>query len=357
MPTTANELLYDSAVSHQIDLTRFGNGTVRRMLALLNKTDADLMAKLQAALDKLPAESFTLQRLERLLTSIRAVNAQSYKQFHDGLDAELVDLNDYELNYQHDLFGSVLPAKVSVATVSADQVLAGAMAQPFQGRILKEWADSLDAGRMQRISDAIRIGYVENETTDQIVQRIRGTRALRYTDGLLEIDRRHAEAVVRTAINHTATFARDSFYDANADLIKGLRWTATLDSRTSAICRSRDGKVYPMTSGPRPPAHWNCRSTMVPVLKSWKELGFDAEELPAGTRASMDGQVPADMTYQQWLTKQSASRQDEILGVSKGKLFRDGGLTLDRFVDRKGHEFTLAELRERDSAAFAKAGI
>jgi SPP1 gp7 family putative phage head morphogenesis protein len=356
MPT-ANEALYDSAVSHQIDLTRYSNGAVRRMLALLNRTDHDLVEKVQAALDRLPAESFTVDRLERLLGSVRELNAQAYAEMMAGLDAELVDLNSYELNYQRDLFESTIPVQVSIATVAPDQVYAAAMSRPFQGRLLKEWAASIEADRMTRIRDAIRIGYVENETTDQIVRRIRGTRALNYTDGLLEIDRRHAEAVVRTAIAHTADFARQSTYNANADLIKGLRWTATLDSRTSAICRARDGKVYPMTSGPRPPAHWNCRSTMTPVLKSWRELGFGMDEIPASTRASMDGQVPADVTYQEWLMKQPAARQDEILGVSKGKLFRDGGLTLDRFVDRKGHEFTLAELRERDSAAFRKAGI
>jgi SPP1 gp7 family putative phage head morphogenesis protein len=355
--TTVNEALYDSAVSHQVDITRYSNGTVRRMIALLNRTDPDLMAKLQAALDRLPPESFTVERLERLLASVREVNAQAYKQFSDGIAAELDDLTGYELGYQRDLFTATIPAQVSIATVAQEQVYAAAMTRPFQGRLLKEWASSIEADRMTRIRDAIRIGYVENETTAQIVQRIRGTRALKYADGLLEIDRRHAETIVRTAINHTAFFARNSFYDANADLIKGLRWTATLDSRTSAICQARDGKIYPMNSGPRPPAHFNCRSTMTPVLKSWRELGMDADEVTASTRASMDGQVPADMTYQQWLRKQSAARQDEILGKSKGKLFRDGGLELDRFVDRKGHEFTLAELRERDSAAFSKAGI
>ena len=71
----------------------------------------------------------------------------------------------------------------------------------------------------------------------------------------------------------------------------------------------------------------------------------------------MDGQVPADMTYQDWLRKQPASRQDDILGVTKGKLFRQGGLTLDRFVDRAGRELNLTELRKKNAEAFAKAGL
>jgi hypothetical protein len=95
---------------------------------------------------------------------------------------------------------------------------------------------------------------------------------------------------------------------------------------------------------------------MTPVIKSWRELGFDMDETPASTRASMNGQVPADMTYQQWLRKQSAARQNEVLGIKKAKLFREG-LDLDRFVNLNGKEFTLDQMRQRDAAAFARAGL
>jgi SPP1 gp7 family putative phage head morphogenesis protein len=354
---TINEELLDAAVDHQIDITRYGNGVVRRMLKLLNKVDPDLLAQLQAALERMPANSFTVQRLDDLLVSVRKLNGKAYEAMTAGLLLELEELTDYEAGYQQQLFTSMLPTQIQVAAVVPDQVYAAAMARPFQGELLSEWAAGIEAARMIRIRDAIRIGFVENQTIDQMVRRISGRRDHGYADGLLQIDRRHAEAVVRTAVSHTANFARESFFEQNAELIKGLRWTATLDSRTSPVCRARDGKVYPMNSGPRPPAHWNCRSTMTPVIKSWRELGFDMDEAPASTRASMDGQVPADMTYQQWLRKQSAARQDEILGVKKGLLFRDGGLELDRFVDRAGQEYNLTELRERNAAAFRKAGI
>ena len=70
----------------------------------------------------------------------------------------------------------------------------------------------------------------------------------------------------------------------------------------------------------------------------------------------MDGQVPEDITYQTWLEKQSADRQDEILGKTKAKLFR-AGETVDRFVDNKGRTLTIAQLRERNKALFDKLGI
>jgi hypothetical protein len=70
----------------------------------------------------------------------------------------------------------------------------------------------------------------------------------------------------------------------------------------------------------------------------------------------MDGQVPEAETYQTWLKKKSAAFQDEILGPTRGKLFREG-LSLDRFVDQSGKEYTLKQLRSKDSTMFRKAGI
>ena len=107
----------------------------------------------------------------------------------------------------------------------------------------------------------------------------------------------------------------------------------TLDSRTTETCRLRDGKQYspithrpighsyPWLGGPGK-AHWQCRSTSVPVTKSFKELGIDIDELPPAERASMDGQVPAETTYAQWIKRQPAARQDQILGPVRGALMR-----------------------------------
>ena len=71
----------------------------------------------------------------------------------------------------------------------------------------------------------------------------------------------------------------------------------------------------------------------------------------------MDGQVPASLTYEQWLRGKPAAFQDEVLGRSKGALFRNGGLTLDRFVHRDGSELTLAELRAKAPEAFEMVGL
>lgn len=371
MPTV-NERLQSASISHQVDLQHYSNAEVSKIIALLNRVDADLAAQLAAAIERIGPDRFTVQYLETVLRSVRELNAQAYAAAGQQLNDDLQSLADYELNYQQQLFTTTIPApvlaEVPLVAVTAEQVRAAAFSRPFQGRLLSEWLTDLEAGRAALIRDSIRIGIVEGQTTQQIVRRIMGLRSEAYADGLLNRSRHDIEAMVRTAISHTAQGARDAFYQANSDLVAEVAWLSTLDGKTSEACRLRDGLKYtneghkpvghsvPWLAGPGR-LHWQCRSTSTPITKSWQELGIDIDEMDEGTRASMDGQVPASTTYGEWLRDQSAARQDQVLGPTRGKLFRDGGLSLDKFYNDKGKYLTLEELQERDALAFEKAGI
>jgi len=366
---TVNERLFDELTAHAVDLQQYSDGVARRMIALLNRVDADLSAELAAALERMPADSFTVERLEALLGSVRQLNAAAYASVTEALQSELRAFAAYEAGYQSSLYQSVIPAAVqvrySIASVSPNQVYSAAMSRPFQGRLLKDWASNIEAGRMTKIRDAIRIGYVEGKTASEIVRGIRGTRAAGYADGLLQRPRRDLMAVVQTAISHTAQVAREQFNDANRDLIKAEVWRSTLDTKVSEPCRIRDSLRYeagthkpighkvPWLQGPGR-IHWNCRSTSTPVTKSWRELGIPIDEISPSERASMDGQVPAETTFASWLQRQSAARQDQVLGPERGRLIREGGLKLPDLYAPNGRFLTLEELRERDAASFAR---
>ena len=262
MAQTVNEQLLDHSVSHAIDTTRYSNGVVLRMIAVLNKSDKHLSVALIDALQRLPPESFTVQRLEKLLANIRSLNVEAYKAVKNGLDKELQDLVKHEVNYQQDLFTHVLPVQVSVTSVTPEVVYAAAMARPFQisknGAVpLNEYLQGLSEDRAAKVRDAVRLGYVNGETSSQIVTRIVGTKTQNYADGLMETPRRYVEGMVRTAINHTSNFARQEFYKANSDLVDEYQWVSTLDDKTSAICQSLDGKIFPVGGGEMPPAHIN----------------------------------------------------------------------------------------------------
>lgn len=358
----ANARLQDRAVDRAIDVRRYSVGVVRRMIAVLNRSDARLSAQLSEALMRMDRDSFTVERLEAMLTSVRATNAAAYADLMGALGPELRDLAGSEATAQTAAIRAAVPAPVQVrfpvAAVSVEQVYAAAMARPFQGRLLAGWAANLEASRLAKIRNAVRAGFVEGRTTAEIIKVVRGSKALNYADGLLDTSRREAATIIQTALSHTAQRARAEVYRANADLVKAVVWVSTLDNRTTPECAIRDGLEYttdshepighsiPWLGGPGA-LHFNCRSVDVPVTKSWRELGFDIDEISAGTRASMDGEVPADLTYREWFGRQTPARQDEIVGPARGDLFRAGKLTFDKFTDDKGRWLTLAELNAK----------
>ncbi len=114
------------------------------------------------------------------------------------------------------------------------------------------------------------------------------------------------------------------------------------------MCAGLDGTTWPIEVGPRPPMHIRCRSTTVPVLKSWQEMGFDFKEVPEATRASMNGQVATSITYPKWLKQQSRSIQDEVLGTTRARLWRSGKVKIDRFVDDRFRPLTLSQLATQE---------
>jgi hypothetical protein len=156
-------------------------------------------------------------------------------------------------------------------------------------------------------------------------------------------------------------------YQANKDVIKGVQAQVTLDHRTSAICMARsgfawdlDGKPLPGTDtdedfpGP-PPWHPNCRSTLIPIVKSIGEIVEDpevdkevakvAEEVPKATQSSMDGQVAQVLTYEDWLKSKSEAFQKEVLGPGKWELWQKGQIGLKDLIDQRGRPIALEQLQ------------
>ena len=349
--------LLDHSIRHAVNMSQYGNFVLAKMIRILNLSDADLMTQLNEALADVDADSFKVQRLDKLLASVREVNAQAYAALYGGMTDELQAYVEYEGQFQYDLYRSVVPATFSIASVVPEQVYAAAMAQPMQGRLLKEWASNLGANRMQRIKDTIAVGYTQGKTTADIVREIRGTKALNYADGLLDTSRREVDAVVRTALSHTAQITRTRFTEENEDILGDEMWISTLDGRTSPECRARDHLLYtkvdhrpvghsvPWRAGPGR-LHWCCRSTSITLLKGQKSL--------YGTRAAAGGPVDANISYSDWFKQQKSEVQDHVLGPARGDLYRAGKFDVKDFTNDKGRLASLAELRKRDATAFAE---
>ena len=345
---TFNERILDANIAHQIGIYRFREGLAERVVAQLEAVEKDLRKQLNERLTKIQERGYDLgprntQRLRMLNAGVRETLHRAYINLGDTLRAELYSLADYEVDFQVRLLQANTPfVELAFVIPPADALRSIVTTQPMRGRLLREMLSDAEAGAVRRANSAIRLGIIEGEPIRDIVNRVVGVQGL-------GVSKRGATALVRTAVTHTTTRAREALFAENDTLIDGVRWVSTLDGRTTPICQRLDGQVFEINQGPRPPAHISCRSATAPLLNGQSEV--------FGDRASLVGPVPAAQTYGEWLSKQPAKFQDEVLGPTRGKLFRQGGVTVDRFVDFNGHRYTLQELKLREASAFDRAGL
>ena len=206
--------------------------------------------------------------------------------------------------------------------------------------------------------DTMRQSARNGESLTQAITRVvGGTVDGVQVPGIMPTTRAKAGALVATAQNAVANEAALATFQENNDVIKAVTQLSTLDNRTSDICVAYSGQTWdvntlqpimgsslPFNGGP--PRHFNCRSRLRPVTMSFRELGIDADEIPAGTRASMDGQVPSDITFNQFLRGKSKSFQDDLLGPKRANLWRNDDITLTQLVDMRGNPMTIAQLED-----------
>ena len=191
---------------------------------------------------------------------------------------------------------------------------------------------------MEMIRDTIKHGILLGDSTANIVKELSTT--------IKSLQSRQLEALVRTATNHAATVARLGVMEANEDILLGYRWLSTLDGRTTFICMSRDNKLYALDSGITTPAHWGCRSTLIPEVKPEYDIGSDLTgERFARDKDGKRENVSDKVTYGGWLKRQPKEFQNEVLGVNRAKLFRSGKVKIENFTGDDGKTLTLEQLK------------
>lgn len=346
---TANELLRNSTIRRAHYIEMFKNNDVRRILLLLNAVDSDLQKQIFARAGK--SYNMTSKRLELMQRDVKESVALGQQILSKSMNETALEFSKEEINWTVNTLTKAVPSAVAPQFVypSATQVLSAIKATPYSNttmqQFIKGWADN----KLHRFNNALKLGFIQGQGVEDIARKLFGTRALQYTDGLANMSRREIRTGVRTAINHFSQTAREETYKANEEFVKGIQWVSTLDARTTLICIGLDGKIDLLDesvmelNGQRPPAHFNCRSTTVPVLKSLKELGLSEREFSTSTRASMNGQVSAKETYSTWFAKQDDKFQKSVLGKGRYELYKSGQVQLDKFADN-GRTMTLAQL-------------
>jgi len=347
---SANDAMVDLLMERAIDLLRLEAGTRDKVVVLLDDLEREIVAKLAAMDPTGPARvQYQRLRLTKLLAQIDASIKATYRLNDTLLAQEIREVVDIEATWTASAINSSVQADFADIGITRGLLTTLISDVLIQGAPTKEWWGRQAAGLSDKFADEMRRGVAIGENNGALVKRARG---------VMDLARSSAERLVRSSVQTAANAARESTYEQNTDLISALQWSATLDTRTSIWCITRDGHTYdvkthePQDDGPPwldgPGAlHWGCRSTSVPVLKSWRDLGIDENEVPETTRASMDGQVAVGLTFEQWLRKQTVARQDDVLGQGKADLWRSGKITFRDLLDQNGRPLTTEQLRAK----------
>lgn len=336
--------LHDEVVQDLIRVLRYEAGLSKRVLAHLRGLEKDILGELAHAGD------ITSQRkLQALLKEARQAIADRF----DGAQGEMDELPKFaSLQAENAVaaLNGVIGVDIAEMTLTSEQIKAIASDVLVEGAPSAEWWSLQADELLRRFKNSIRMGMTNGWTGDQMAGEVRD---------LMGTTMRNAQSLVRTSVLTVNNATHLAVYEANADIVQGIQWVSTLDGRTTPTCRALDGARWkypdmePMDGFdfPGPTAHWGCRSTQIPWLKPWEDLfgtfGKKMDEVPPGTRASMDGQVSAKHTYESWLKTKPSAFQEEVLGPARYRLWKDGKLSLADMVNQHGHELTLAQLGAR----------
>ena len=290
-------------------------------------------------------DELTIININKIIREIKDIFAPELT-----LKSDFLQLGLSEAKYTQNKFNSIIGIDLFKKLPTESVIKKIVNAPVFEGLTLKETFDKLDFNILYDMQSQIRLALLTGESIQQTKDRF-------YTLFNGKIDN-NISTLVRTMTQTVVNQARAEFYKENEDIIKGYEHHSTLDLRTTAECGLRDGKQWDSEFKPIKgnnfvfkwsPLHYNCRSIILPITKSYRELGFDIDEIPKGTRASMDGQVPESTNFIDWIEKKSPEQQKQWFGAVKYELYKDGKITFSDLINQRGRPVTLKELEDKFS--------
>lgn len=364
---TTQDAILSAIAQHSAYSYRLSSGEVNKLITLFNRQSNEMTKELQSLLNELSdAERVALsggQYTTPLLKEIQGLFATWQSSLAVALP-EAFAVSATALAVHEAAFAAKLVGESTKP--NGEKLYKAAKKIPVVGgALLDELFDKIKDDVRLRVEYVIRQGIVDGWTNQQIVQRIKGKKALNYQDGILQQSRSDIDRVVRTSRSHVANTAYMDTYKAVG--FTHVKFVATLDGRVSKTCASLDQSMWEIKSPKirRPPLHPNCRSVLVGVdadgnLAGKRPFVMDerkVKDIPKDQRDGIIGQLDANTSFKQFFDKADDFFQREWLGEKRYKLFKDGNYSIDKFVDPLGRQYTLDELKALDAKTFKELGL
>ena len=286
---------------------------------------------------------------------LKPENKRFIKELDGSLSGHMKEIAIVESDFHTNNLNKSLGKFANIKRTPTNKILEEIVGANIQGKdSLSAHVSNLGKSELVRMDQAIKQGVANGSTQKQIIKDVVGKTKLTQAQ---------ATALVRTGITRTQSVAQINSFKGNEDLLKGVRFTATLDAKTSQICAHHDGEIYDINDQRFvPPLHWRCRSTLIPVVKSHSDLLETQspqlkkkvlKNMAANKIALLNGVGPKKESYGDWLKKQPQSTVLRHLegDTTKVELFNNGNLPLQSFTNSKGKALSITALRRLDNAA------
>lgn len=331
-----DEIAY-RAISHRVALLRYETGTTRTILAAYDAALSAVVKEAERVAKAIDAGTITdVRRLERL-REVAGELSDGVRQLQTRIAGTLGDALDETASAEQAAMASMFRDVGAGFAQIPDAQVAAAVTQPIGGTLYNQRLARDLAAAQTEIQQAVAVGLARGSSMPDVA------RMLRLVPGIAETYRNRMVAIARTEVQRVANTVALDTYLANEDVLNGVQYLATLDSRTCVVCAPRHDVVYSIAdvrTGAkdfrRPPLHPRCRCFLAPVTKSWEELGIARDP-------RRDGRPAEDTSFGAWLRRQDAETQLEFFGGEKRRALWQGGVPLERFADR-GRALTIGEL-------------
>lgn len=289
----------------------------------------------QAILARLNAPAYAA-RISRLEALKDLIHAQAYKvgsAAHYRLTDRLIDT--YEQSYYRSIYDQQRRTETGFDfTKLADR--------DVQAAIATNWAGSNYSSRIwkntKKLAESLEEVITQGLMTGQSIRDMELAFEARIVSERYKINR-----IIRTEVNHCCNQSILMSYKAAGTL--RYIYLATLDMRTSSICRSLDKEVFFVSKAKEgvnfPPMHPNCRSTTI----AYPEDGiFPKERTARDPETNKNIHVPFEMSYAQWYRKYVIEKDDNNSSLENKPENDIIKMNLQFFADKSRH----AEDREAE---------
>lgn len=251
-----------------------------------------------------------ISRLESLQAQIRWQVEQLYREQHNEIENNLKD--GYKETYMRTNFDNQQGIGFAYSfNALDDRKVRIAVNQNWQGSNFSDriWADK--AKLIETLNQTIPQGVALGNNPRVVARNISRAMETRFSN---------AERLARTEMNKICNDCSHESYKEIPEVVQKYKYIATLDARTSSICRELSGQIFDVKDAQeginRAPMHPSCRSTDIPYFPDMpvSEYGQIAIDYSANGRAYY---VRSDMTYNEWLSSLSEKQKKYFIAEEK----------------------------------------